>query len=348
MATAAGVLAARSLSDVGGDVDDVDEDLDDEVLTWQQLVARAGSRDRARGMVERRVVRRVLRGAYVADGVPESPALRCRALRAVLPRHVVLSGRTALWAVGVDCLPRDGHLDVTTGRGLRLAHRPHLAVHSARCDDEELVDLAHGLVAVSAARAVVDVLRREPLVEGVAVADAALRSGAASAAGITASVGRASGLRGVVRARAALDHLEPRSESPGESRLRMALVLGGLGRPEAQVDLYDTNGRHLARVDLVLDGVVLEYDGREQRLRRTVFARDRSRQNTLVDAGVELRRYTATDVHADGRARLCAEVRRAVAKAAGLPPPAVQRGADTLPPPRLVPRATRADAADAA
>ena len=139
-------------------------------------------------------------------------------------------------------------------------------------------------------------MRREPLVEAVALGDAVLRSGAASAQSLAVAVDRAAGLRGVVVARTVLPHLEARSESQGESRLRMGLVLEGLQRPEAQVDLYDELGRHLARTDLVLEGVLLEYDGREQRLLKPVFAHDRRRQNALVDRGADLRRYSSEDV----------------------------------------------------
>jgi hypothetical protein len=102
--------------------------------------------------------------------------------------------------------------------------------------------------------------------------------------------------------------------------------LGGLPRPEAQVDYYDEQGGHVARADLVVQGAVREYDGREQRLRKDVFTHDRRRQNELVDRGVELRRYTGTDVTAGSAVRLCASVRAAIAAAAARPAPRVTQG----------------------
>lgn len=316
---------------------------DIEVLTWRELTGVAGSPDRARGLVADGLYRRVLHGVYVEDLVPDTPELRCEALRVALPSGVVLSGRTSLWAMGVDVLPADGQLDVTTGRGKHLEHRPGVVPHSALLPDCELVDLPSGWVAVSAARGFVDVARREHLVEAVALGDAVLRSGAATVEQLATSVDRAGGLRGIVTARSVLPHLEPRSESQGESRLRMGLVLGGLPRPEAQVDYYDVHGQHVARVDLVLDGVLLEYDGREQRLLKAVFGRDRRRQNALADRGAELRRYVSDDVAPARREWLCAEVRRAVRAAATRPQPALLRGPDTLRAPRLSPLPTRAD-----
>lgn len=317
--------------------------MDEQVLLWRELVARAGSADRARRLVTDGLVRRVLHGAYVDHLVAGSPSLRCAALVRVLPDGVALSGRAALWAMGVDVLPLDERLDVTTVRGKHLERRPGVRTWSALLPDEELVELPGGLLAVSAARAFVDVARRESLVEAVALGDAVLRSGAAEPEQLALAVERAAGLRGVVRARAVLPHLEARSESQGESRLRMALVLGGLPRPEAQVDLYARTGEHLARVDLVLEEVLLEYDGREQRLLKPVFVHDRRRQNALVDRGAELRRFSSADLSLSRRPWLVEQVRRACARTAGRPAAELDRGRDTLPSARLAPWPTRAE-----
>ena len=145
-----------------------------------------------------------------------------------------------------------------------------------------------------------------------------------------------------MQARAALPHLEPRAESQGESRLRMRLVLGGVPRPEAQVDYYDGRGVHVGRVDLVVGGALLEYDGREQRLRKDVFGSDRRRQNRVLDLGGELRRYTAEDVRPGRAAALCAEV-LAAARATPSVDVRLVRGPDTLRPPRAAPLPTRAE-----
>ncbi|MBW3639098.1 MAG: hypothetical protein KY451_04510 [Actinobacteria bacterium] len=75
------------------------------VLTWRELIAVCGTADLAR--------------AAVADGL-----YRSAALRRVLPESAVFSHWAALWALGLDVLPRDRAcaeiLDVTVGRGLRL------------------------------------------------------------------------------------------------------------------------------------------------------------------------------------------------------------------------------------
>lgn len=308
--------------------------MDDELCDWPELTRRAGSPARARGWVRSGQVWRVLHGVYAPHSLLDSVALRAAALRRGLPPGVALSHRSALWLLGLDLL--DGPLDVTAPRGRRVAARQGLRVHSAALPDDELVEV-HGLLAVSAARAVIDVARCEALTEAVAVGDAVLRSGASSAQAVAASLARAEGLRGVRAARPATGHLDGRCESAMESRLRMRFVLGGLADVEAQVDLYDGRG-HVARVDLVVEGVLVEYDGREAHLEPGAFARERRRQTRLLEGGAVLRRFTAADVYGRSRDDLCAEVRRA---ARALGSQSLRRGPDTLRPPRLLPVPTR-------
>ena len=128
-----------------------------------------------------------------------------------------------------------------------------------------------------------------------------------------------------------------------ESRLRMGFVLAGLPRPQAQWDVYDRDGRHLGRSDLHLDGVLVEFDGRAERLDRERFVADRQRQTRLLEVGYELRRYTSGDVYGRSRVSLAAEVQRAVLLAAGRDRSGAYRGPDTLRAPRIRPLATRAE-----
>jgi len=322
--------------------------MDLQVLTWAQLVGRAGSTARARHWLADGTWRRVLRNAYAPASLPDSPELRMQALHLVLPAGVALSHWTALWARGVDVLPRDRRtgqelLDVTTTRGLHLERRPGVRTHTAALPDEEVCEL-DGLLVVSAARAFVDVARSDTLAEAVAFGDAVLRSGAATVPLLAQALERAGGLRGICAARTVLPHLEPRSESLMESRLRMRLVLGGLPRPDAQLDVYDADG-HVARVDLHLDGVVLEYDGRESRLRKPVFVQERRRQTRLAELDLEIRRFTSADYYVRPALAVCTDVRRALAMARGRDRSRVLTGPDTLRRPRLTPLATRSEAA---
>lgn len=307
------------------------------MLTRAELVRRAGSQKRARTAVARGEWWRVCRDAYAVGHEPDGPRVRLAALRRLLPEDAALTHRTALWVLGLDVL--GPALDVTVPRGRHLVPRPHLRTRSARLDDDELVDLG-GLLAVSAARAVIDVARSEPVGEAVAVADAVLRAGHATPEGLLASLDRSGGLRGVRGAREALALVDGRSESPQESRLRVQLVLGGLPRPVVQHDVYGPRG-HVGRADLWIEGLVIEFDGRVVHQEPRAFARDRRRHNEFVELGLEVRRYTGLDVFRRSRADLCAEVWRAVDQAATRSRPDVRTGPDTLPPPRYRPLAVR-------
>jgi hypothetical protein len=282
-----------------------------------------------------------MRDAYVDSVHADAPATRLAALRKVVPPEAALSHRGALWVLGVDVLDPLGILDVTARRGHRVARRPGLRPHTADLPDEELVSIG-GMLVVSAARAFVDVARSDTLVEAVAFGDAVLRSGAATLQQFEESMDRATGLRQIRAAREVLPHLEPRSESLMESRLRMKVVLGGLPQPDAQFDLYDDAGEHCGRGDLHLDGVILEYDGREERLKKSRFHSDRRRRSRISDVGFEIREFTSADVYGRTDASVCAEILRAIAQASRRDRTLARSGPDTLRPPRLRPLPTLA------
>jgi hypothetical protein len=316
------------------------------VSRWAELTAFAGSADKGRALLRDGTYRRVLRDAFVLGDVPDSPETRLAALRRVVPEGVVLSHWTALWVLGLDVLPRARDkvdlLDLTTGRGLRLARRPGVRTHSALVTDGDLCEV-EGLRLVSAARAFVDVARSYGVVEGVACGDAALRAGATTVDRIEAAVDRATGLRWVSRVRDAMRHLDARSESLMESRLRVGFVLAGGPRMTAQVDLYDEDGRHRGRSDMFLRGVVVEYDGRKERLERARFGSDRARGNDLADLEVEVRRFSADQYYKTTPGQRLAVLHRALAVAEGRRRSRLRFGPDTLPAPRLRPLPTVAE-----
>jgi len=100
---------------------------------------------------------------------------------------------------------------------------------------------------------------------------------------------------GVRMLRRVVPHVEPLTESPMETRMRMLYVLAGLPRPEAQVPIYDGT-RFLGRVDLYYRDARLgiEYDGASH---NGNLAEDNRRQNLLLGVGVRLLRFTASDIY---------------------------------------------------
>lgn len=151
------------------------------------------------------------------------------------------------------------------------------------------------------------------------------------------------GLRWVTRAREAVRHLDGRSESLMESRLRVGFVLAGGPRMRTQIDLYDDNGIHCGRSDLYLDGVSVEYDGRDSRLEQVRFTGDRSRGNRISDLAVEVRRFTGSLYYQSTPAQRLAVLLSALRIASGRKRPRLRFGRDTLRPPQLWPLPTRAE-----
>lgn len=109
------------------------------------------------------------------------------------------------------------------------------------------------------------------------------------------SVDESTGRHGVKKLRRVYALIEPKSESPMESRLRMLLVLARLPRPEAQVVIRDGH-RFVGRPDLYYreQRLGLEYDGGTHRMS---LVEDNRRQNRLTDAGIRLLRFTAGDIY---------------------------------------------------
>jgi very-short-patch-repair endonuclease len=147
----------------------------------------------------------------------------------------------------------------------------------------------------SVERTLADVSGRLTLTEAVVVADRALHLRRTQLARLLEAAEAAKGRLGVAMFRRVIEHAEPKAASHMESRLRMELVLRGLPRPEAQVPIYNKHGEIVGRPDLFYreQRLGIEYDGG---IHKDRLAEDNRRQNLLLEAGVRLLRFTASNV----------------------------------------------------
>ncbi|MFB2555052.1 endonuclease domain-containing protein [Herbiconiux liangxiaofengii] len=101
--------------------------------------------------------------------------------------------------------------------------------------------------------------------------------------------------RGVARARTALPLVRQGSDSPQETRLRLALVRAGLPEPDLNVEIRAVDGRFVARVDMLYRGarVVVEYDGDQHRTDSRQYDRDIRRTDELYSLGYRVVRLRA-------------------------------------------------------
>jgi len=237
--------------------------------------------------------RRLPAGIYVAANLADTPLLHLAAVRLRLPPTAVFSGLTAAWLHGLEVSPPDP-IQVTLPARSSLAMRAGVRVRRTGLGARDVVT-RQVMPVTSVLRTLLDLGATLPLIESVRVADMALHQRLVKLNALRSAALAGAGGRGSRRQLLMVEHAEPRAESPMESELRMRLVLGGLPRPEAQVDLYDARGHFLGRADLYYPShrLIVEYDGGTH---RDSLVQDNRRQNLMLAAGYTIRRFTAPDV----------------------------------------------------
>lgn len=151
---------------------------------------------------------------------------------------------------------------------------------------------------------------------GLAVLDVMLGRGLVDRSSLAEQVERFAGDRWIERARRTMLLAEPRSESYGESWLRLRVVDAGFPRPEPQVVVRDEQGGFVARVDLAdrARRLAIEYDGQEHHTSDADQEHDARRRGELTRA--EWRVVVATRNDVLGRSL---HLERALGEAYSLP-----------------------------
>ena len=214
-----------------------------------------------------RLIRRLVKGIYVAAGVPDSLELRCLALRLVVPPEAVVVDRTAGWLHGAPMIlaPNDD-LEVPAvsvfhrARGGRL--RNPLSLSGQRMmPDSDVMDL-HGIVVTTPVRTTLDLGRLQRRDGAFAGMDMMLRLGVPHGE-VLRRVEEFAGCRGVRQLRVLAPLADARSQSPGESVLRLRWIdCADLPRPELQLPVARA-GLAPYFLDLALQELrfAAEYDG---------------------------------------------------------------------------------------
>lgn len=233
---------------------------------------------------------------------------KLRAASERLPRGAAFSGMTALWLHGLDVEPYNP-IQATAPVAAGISTRAGMLVRRCTLEDHDVVKV-RGLPATQVLRTLRELCLRASLTESVVLVDMALHARLMTTSDVLRCIGTSTGRHGIKKFRRVVSHVEPKAESPMESRLRMLLVLARLPRPEAQVTIREGR-RFLGRVDLFYraNRLALEYDGA---MHRESLAQDNRRQNLLVGAGVRLLRFMASDIYTTPNA-VVSQVRTALA-----------------------------------
>jgi hypothetical protein len=291
------------------------------VPTPDQLTDRVAARQhglvlrrqaRAAGLSPRQIDRRLqsgrwrlaARGVYAVAAVPAG--WRQDALAACLSRAdtAVASHLTAAALHGLARPPSTPHITVPAGAG----RSPLAVVHRAPLDVLDVVRI-DGMSVTGVSRTLIDCAGLLGDAQLAGIVDAALCDGLSHPRDIVASLSRAQsdrGKPGVARLRRVLEvwmsGVTP--ESPAEARLVRQIVEWGFEAPELQIELRDSGGRFVGRIDMGWRRVRLglEYDGDLSHSPRR-WSQDETRQLAYAAAGWDVHRVDKYDLRA-GQPRL--------------------------------------------
>ena len=237
-------------------------------FTTQQARAEGVPANQLTRLVREGLLRRLLKRVYVAAQVPDSLALRADALSLVVPPGSVVTDRTAGWLHGADVLAPNDHLQVPPIQLFRTAGHARVRNGISSGGERTLLPqdltVVRGLVVTTPLRTAWDLgrlLHRDQAIGGL---DAMERLQAFGHDEMLGGVERFARQRGVVQLRQLAPLADGRSQSMGESTLRLRwLDERDLPAPTPQVPVLDDAGREIFYLDLGVPELKLavEYDG---------------------------------------------------------------------------------------
>ncbi len=193
-------------------------------------------------------------------------------------RRGIIAGRAAAALHGAEWVADDAPVELITehGRG-----QPGIIVREERIRPDEICQIGDFSV-TTPLRTALDLARFLPRDEAVAHLDALAIATGIEAGPVLESAARYRGLRGIRRARTALDLMDAGGQSPRETWLRLLLIDAGFRRPRTQIRVSD--GFNEAFIDMGYDDVKvgLDYEGKHHATDRPRVVHDIGR-NELVE-----------------------------------------------------------------
>jgi very-short-patch-repair endonuclease len=235
-------------------------------------------------------------GVWAHIDLPDTRENRLLGAQLVIPEHGVACALTAAWIHGAD-VRREDDFDVHAGfpEGKRIRSRPGLVVSQETLAPAD-VEIIDGVAVTTAVRTVFDCLRLLRGAERLVVADALTHLRRTTVDDIRAYFATQRRMRNLRIAERLIDEIEPDSESPMESRLRVCLIDGGLPRPVAQHEVHNHAGIFVGRLDLayVEAKVAVEYDGAWHWKQRR---KDDRRRAALRALGWDVHVFSADEIY---------------------------------------------------
>ncbi|MDD4867749.1 MAG: hypothetical protein PHQ28_11730 [Mycobacterium sp.] len=239
----------------------------------------------------RRSCTRIYRNVYQRRGSGFGAEERARAAWLWSGRSAVVAGNSAAALLGARWVDPREPAELICDR-----KRPPalIDVH----DDTLLageVTAVGGVPVTSPARTVFDLARRKGLQKAVIGIDALLRATGIGVEDVQPLVVAHRGARGLRQLRRVLPLTDAGAESPQETRTRLALLVGGLPRPQTQIVVCNEWGWVVARIDMGWEQwhVGVEYDGEQHWTDPRVRTKDIDRHAELERRGWRIVRVSA-------------------------------------------------------
>jgi hypothetical protein len=204
---------------------------------------------------------RVHRNVYAAKGLQLNAVDKAQAAWLWSGRRAILAGCSAAALHGARWI------DPRLPAELNQTSQHKTAGIMLHCDTlgaDDIVTIG-GIPVTSAARTAFDVGRRRGLIVAVTRLDALMRATGVTAAEVYELAANHHGARGVVQLRKAVALADAAAESPQETRVRLVLTKAGLPPEGTQIDVFDSEGYHVGRIDMGWRTwkVGVEYDGQQ-------------------------------------------------------------------------------------
>lgn len=240
---------------------------------------------------------KVHRNVYAPRDAQLTP--RDRAIAAWLwsNRAATVAGLSAAALLGSKWVPRKAPAELVRAQHGAPAG---ISIHRDTVADDE-VQLLGGVSCTTAPRTAFDIGRRLPLDEAVIRVDALLNATAIGVPAVATLAARYPGARSIRQLREVLELVDGGAESPQETRVRLALVRGGLPRPVTQIPIRNAAGRIVRRLDLGWPDwkVAVEYDGEQHWTDANHYAADIDRLEFLAGLGWRIVRVSARHLEFD-------------------------------------------------
>jgi putative AbiEi antitoxin of type IV toxin-antitoxin system len=262
----------------------------DRPFTTKQAQAEGVTLKQLTWLVRNGYLRRPIKGVFLAAQAGDSTHLRCQALSLVVPQDCVVCDRHAGWLLGAEMvLAPNEHLALRPISVFRPAGfgrlRNGLADSGERnLKDSEIIEL-DGLRVTTPIRTAWDLGRVRWTDQAIAGIDAMLALGVDKSEFLD-GIERFRRMRWVTVLRAVGPLGDGRSQSPGESVLRLRWVEAQLPTPHPQLEVH-RDGVLIAILDIANSELryAAEYDGKEWHSSTEQMKHDRLRRDDVRDEG---------------------------------------------------------------